>query len=65
MSNMEDTEGGHRKCPYYADWLERKYKGFHLGQRKLMAMFTVETDYPSDTVNPLSKSVKIDVKTDG
>ena len=30
-----------------------------------MAVFTLETDNPSQTDNPSSKSVKIDGKTDG
>ena len=30
-----------------------------------LAIFTLETDYPSQTDNPLSKSVKIDGKRDG
>ena len=30
-----------------------------------LAIFTLETDYPSETDNPLSKSVKIDGKRDG
>ena len=30
-----------------------------------LAVFTLETDYPSETDNPSSKSVKIDGKTDG
>ena len=31
----------------------------------LLAVFTQETHYPSETDNPSSKSVKIDGKTDG
>ena len=32
---------------------------------RLLAVFTLETDDPSEKDNPSSKSVKIDRKTDG